>query len=400
MAEADSMSLARKAVLLVSGAPATLVVTTMVPILPKMEAALAHTANEQMLVKMVVAVNGLSMIIGSPLAGVLADKFSRRTLMIWSLVLWAVLGCSGYFIENLHLMVGTRLLAGLAAATALTIGLTMIGDLQDENLRNRYMGLNVSFAVFAAVVTVPLSGLLGDISWRLPFLIFAVSLPLAAVAVYGFKSDDTPTTPAKSSTTAAPVPDRMFIPVVLMILALCCGVASYVVPIYMPFQFRDIGITSSTTIAMSIAAVSITSATMAAFFGAARRFLTSQIAFAFSFTCCCVGIFIAAYGVSLPVILLGLVLAGCGNGWLAPNVMARAAAAATPATRGRVVGLVKGAHMCASFVTVLMLEPISRMRGPKGVLVAVSAMAGAVALICLARHLMLRTAAPQPAPSA
>jgi MFS family permease len=186
-----------------------------------------------------------------------------------------------------------------------------------------------------------------------------------------------------------------------MIRALCCGIASYVVPIYMPFQFRDIGITSSTTIALSITALSVTSATTAAFFGSARRVLSSQMAFAFSFTCCATGIFVAAFSQSLPIIVAGLILAGCGNGWLAPNVMARAAAAATPATRGRIVGLVKGAHMCASFMSVLLLEPISRMHGPNGALAAAAAMAGAVAAICLARHFVLRAGTPaQPAAGA
>jgi MFS family permease len=293
-------------------------------------------------------------------------------------------------------MVGTRLLTGLAAATALTIGITLIGDLADENLRNRYMGLNVSFAVFAAVLTTPLAGLLGDISWRLPFFIFSLSLPLVLVAYYGLASKTVRAAPVHTAAAAVSAAtssqERMFIPYVFMILALCAGIVSFVVPIYMPFQFRDIGINSSTTIALSITALSIVSATTAAFFGAARRVLSSQMAFAFSFTCGAIGLVLAAFMTSLPIIFVGLMIAGLGNGWLAPNVMARAAAAATPTTRGRIVGLVKGAHMSASFVSVLLLEPISRAHGPKGALATIAVLAITVAVICAARHFVLRSA--------
>ena len=75
--ESTLPSLRYRLVALSSGIPATMCFTIIVPILPKMEAALAHGPDDAFLVKMTVAINGLAMVIGAPLAGYLTDRMGR-----------------------------------------------------------------------------------------------------------------------------------------------------------------------------------------------------------------------------------------------------------------------------------------------------------------------------------
>ncbi len=62
------LTLPRQIVLLMCGIPATLIFTSLVPVLPKMEAALAVDDMDKMLVRMVVGINGIAMVVGAPLA--------------------------------------------------------------------------------------------------------------------------------------------------------------------------------------------------------------------------------------------------------------------------------------------------------------------------------------------
>ena len=117
---ATDLSLTRQIVLLMCGIPATLIFTSLAPVLPKMEAALAHDATDQMLVRMVIGINGIAMVVGAPLAGFLADRYGRIPLIVGAMTLWAVFGCSGYFISDLYLMVATRFLTAMMGATSLT----------------------------------------------------------------------------------------------------------------------------------------------------------------------------------------------------------------------------------------------------------------------------------------
>jgi MFS family permease len=392
------LSLTRQTVLLMCGIPATLIFTSLAPILPKMEAALAHDATDQMLVRMVVGINGIAMVFGAPLAGLLADRYGRIPLIVAAMTFWAVFGCSGYFISDLYLMVATRFLTAMMGATSLTVGLTMIGDLPDENARNRLLGINVSISIIASTVTVPISGFLGDIHWRLPFLTFALSLPLAALTYYAFRGYSS--RPVAVARAAGAPKERVPIPYMLLFLALFTGSTTFTVFTYMPFEFRNMGISSSSQIAMALTAETMTSAVVAGIFGYARRYMSSQLAFATSFLFCTLGMPVAAFAPTFGLKVAGLILTGAGIAWLAPNVMARAAAAATPATRGRVVGLVKGVHMCASFIAVLLLEPVMRAYGPRGVLTVMTVVAAGTAVANFYRHVTTRpsAAAPQPVP--
>ena len=54
----------------------------MVPVmLPQIEAALAHTANERLMVKMLVSAVGVTMVVGAPATGFLVDRLGLRRLL-------------------------------------------------------------------------------------------------------------------------------------------------------------------------------------------------------------------------------------------------------------------------------------------------------------------------------
>jgi MFS family permease len=372
--------LSLRIVMLTSGIPATLCFTAISPILPKMEAALAQGPGDAFLVKMVLAVVGLAMVFGSPLAGWLADKMSRVTLMAIAMLVWAVFGCMGYLIAELHVMVASRLVVGLAAATALTVGLTMIGDLADPALRLKYMGVQVAISTITSIITSPIAGVIGDIYWRLPFLLYAISLPLALVA-WSLRGNE----PARAVAGASDAPglgaDAKFrFPFGLMFLGLCCGTITFAPVTYMPFHFRDLGVDQAKIIAIALSAETVAIAIMASQYGRARQYLSTESVFTISFLLSGAGLGIAAIATDWRVAAFGLLVFGFGVGWFAANVVARASAFSAPQSRGRTVGLVKGAHLFASFLAVLALEPVGRAGGPPAVLLVLTALAWLIAL--------------------
>jgi len=358
---------------LMTGVPFSLSITILAPILPKMEAALAHTPNEAMLVKMALAINGIAQVMGAPIAGYLADRMGRGMLMVWSLLVWALVGVAAYFIDNLMLMVVTRFIVAAAAASALTVSLAMIADIPDNDARNKLMGFNIALMSVTGVITMPLSGVLGDIDWRMPFLMYLVGLVLTVVVFLAVKKDPTLTTsPPKASTTEQTAFNW---PVGLMFLGLFLGITQLSPSTYMPFALRELGVTSATVIGSTITAMTITMASASAVYGYARPYMSANVMLAVALTLSTIGMGIIATATSYVPALCGLVIAGMGVGWYSPNLLILAGEAASMATRGRIIGLVKGAQMSASFVAVLMLEPIWRAAGPKGIFAALTAMA-------------------------
>ena len=375
-----------------AGIPTTLCLTVVGPILPKMEDALAIDATDRLLVKMVMAVTGVSIMLGAPAAGWLADKVGRPPLLIWSLLLFVPLGCSVYFTNDLLVIVGTRGLLGLCAATIFTVAITMIGDIPDLHTRNRIIGFQVSMATLSAAVSLPLAGLLGDIHWQLPFALYALPLPLAAAAYWAFRNDSTGKFSKQDAQGSGPPAGRFSIPIGLIFLALLAGSIATVPGTYMPFEIRNIGITSSGAIGFAMMIPAIISGIIAGFYGRARKFISSRAAFTLCFGITAIGLGLFVLATSYEGIVGSLVVVGFGISWLTTNTIARATEAATDATRGRVVGMVKGAFFAASFVTVLILEPIVRISGPKGALLALAALSLLASLAFIAAR--LRSVAP------
>jgi len=350
-----------------TGVPMSLCFTIIQPILPKMEAALAHGPNDAMLVKMTMGVHGLAMVLGAPLAGLLADRISRTVLLVWAMLLWAAFGFSGYFIDDLRLMLAARFLVGIMTVTVMTVSLAMIGDIAEEGPRNRLMGFNSAAMAVVGIVSMPIAGMMGDIHWRLPFYLYFITVPLAAIAYWGLKTHPVPT-PIAATTTDIPTKEEPFSwPWGTMFLAFLTGVVILTTAAYIPFAFRDLGVTSSAQIGTSIASMTVVSAIMAALFGYARAYISSNAALIFSFGMAACGMAAIAMSTSPQMVVIALAFFGLGTGWFSPNVALRGAELASTATRGRVLGLVKGAQLAASFIAVLLLEPIYRFSGAKGV---------------------------------
>ncbi len=357
--------------------PSTICFTSVAPILLKMEGALAHDANEQFLVKLVLAINGLAMVIGAPLAGHLADRFGRVRVATWSTYGWFVLSLAGYFIDNLYLMVADRLIVGILAAFSLTACITMIGDLPERGLRDRLMGHQVAIAGITSIAGMTLSGVLADINWRLPFLTAIVIVPVLVMHLLQKpgESDGAPVTGQNEAHVKSPP-----FPVGLILLALAGGAATFAATTYIPFRLRDLGNPSATFVALALTCGSAAVMVVAATYGFARQYISSQTAFVISFGLNAIGGAVIAFAPTVSIAFLGVIIMGLGSGWFTPNLMSRAALAGGTLARARMVGYVKGAFVSSSFISAVALEPVFRVGGASAVVGAIGALALCVAV--------------------
>lgn len=365
-------------VLLTSGTPVALGMTCLIPVLPKIEDALANHSSDTYLVKFVSVAMGLGMVAGAPLAGWLSDKIGRRPVLIACLIAFSIFGMMGYFLHDLYSLIISRIFVGVAAAAVLTTGVTLVGDYFEGPRRNGLMGLNATVSSISALLGTPIAGFIGEISWQAPFLIHGIGLPMAGLAL-------TLTGTKNHSGDARKVVSepRQPFPYGLVAMSIVAGIIIFAPTVYIPFRMRDLGFNSPTTIAFVLTAKSIAVAVIAASYGKARARLSINQTFMASFMLCALGTAAFALVSSYELMLLSALVFGLGMGWVAPNLMTAAANAATEATRGRVMGIVKGANLISSLLAVVLLEPISNLRGPDAALLTVTLMSTGMLAICL-----------------
>lgn len=142
--------------------------------------------NGDYLVNLLQTMPGFWIVAFSPVAGWLADKFGRRQILIWSMIVYAVAGVAPFKMEGIYAILFTRCLVGMCESVVLTITTTMLCDYFKGRSRERWLASQTGVASLSALVIIPLGGVLGSMfGWQGPFLVYLYSLLLVIfVAIF------------------------------------------------------------------------------------------------------------------------------------------------------------------------------------------------------------------------
>lgn len=116
-----------------------------------------------------------------PLAGSIADRIGRKPVLLTGLVIFGSAGSAISLVDSFYAVVALRFVQGIGVSGIGPIIITSIGDLfngteEDTALGYRLVTIGITQATFPLA-----AGLLVLISWRLPFVLFFIALPIALV---------------------------------------------------------------------------------------------------------------------------------------------------------------------------------------------------------------------------
>jgi len=354
-----------KLVILLSGLLSALCLTAINSVLPSIARDLAHGPNDAMLVKQLIGAVALAMAAGAPLGGYLADKIGLRPTLFAASVLYTVAGTAGLYLNSLPLLLVSRLLLGLAAASVQVLGLTMVNTTLKGNARAKWMGLHVSVAIFGTLFFHPLAGQLGEISWRLPFALYAGGAVLVLGLLFSRGNSlakAEPTIAAAAAAKAGPGIISWF-PWHYLPLALVMGAMTFLPTVSIPFQLKEQAGATPSMIAYVLTGTSAIGAIMAFLYGPARRRLSAHAAFLIGFGLAGMGALIAANSSSFTGVLGGLLVHSMGAAWFSPNIMTALGSKVTREQQGRAAGMVKAAQFLAAPLAVTLVQPFVKQYG-------------------------------------
>jgi MFS family permease len=397
MAEHSKSNWATDFVLLGTGLLAALATAGLSPVLPKIESAFAGTPDAAFLTKAIVTIVGIAMIVVSPLTGTIAARFGRRRVLIWSYAIFGVAGIGGGLLDSLPAIVISRFLVGGAGAAAVTLSITLIGDLYSGRARERRIGANQAVGSLLLSGLMPISGLLGDVTWRLAFAIHLIVLPLLVSAVIS------PQLRQADPVRAAPQdrgswPLRPLIGIATM--ALFAGSITFSVTVFAPFHLRDLHIPGAGVAGEMISLTVFASVATSFGFGELRRWLSPMAVFAVAFAAWAIGFAALAGASALPQFALGMTVIGIGGGLVGPNVFSVAGVRGPEAARGRNIGIVKGIYYAGAFVGPSLLQLVSQRYMAVGAILTLALAAALLAAISLIGAIWNRTSSISATPVA
>ncbi|MCS6948137.1 MAG: MFS transporter, partial [Steroidobacteraceae bacterium] len=146
----------------------------------------AAIPNSEYWVGLIQTMPGFWIVAFSPIAGWLADRYGRRTILLVAMVVYAVTGVAPFFLDDIVAILVTRSLVGMCESVVLTVTTTMLCDYFKSPVRERWLAAQTGLASLSALFIIWLGGVLGErFGWQGPFLAYLYSLVLA-LGVYWF----------------------------------------------------------------------------------------------------------------------------------------------------------------------------------------------------------------------
>ena len=264
-------------------------------------------------------------IVLTPLLGILADRFSRKVILVPSLFLFGLAGLAIFFTENFQLLLIMRFIQGAGAASLGALNTALIGDIFSPEDRPRAMGYNASVLSIGTASYPAIGGLLTLIGWHYPFLLSLLAIPVGLAVIYRLNNPE----PKDHE------PLRNYLKktkqIILRLQVFLVFIASFVLFInlyggfltYMPLLLDEKFSSGSFEIGILMTAMSLVTAVTASQLGKINKRFSNASLIGFGFL---------MYGLSfiaMPLmpgavwILLPVIFFGAGHGLLFPSIQNR-----------------------------------------------------------------------------
>lgn len=237
-------------------------VASLTPAFPKMSEIL-HINKVQ--VGWLISAFTLPGIFLTPVAGVVADRWGRKTVLVPSLLIFAVAGFGLFFVHQFYWMIVLRFVQGIGAASLGSMNTTLIGDFYRGQQRPEAMGYNAAVLSLSTALYPLIGGALAGLTWYYPFALPLLGIPAALFVTFGISEPEIDK-PADFRTYFKSISESMLKKNVmaLFVLSILTFVILYGALItYLPFLLRDKFQLDAPMIGMMISASSLTSVIVA-----------------------------------------------------------------------------------------------------------------------------------------
>ncbi|WP_276390412.1 MFS transporter [Eudoraea chungangensis] len=342
-----------KATLLLVSSLTIMSMITISASLPDMTKTFSYLAKAEGLVKLTLSFPALFIALTAIVAGKFIDKFGRLRLLNAALILYILGGTSGYYLDNIYLILAGRALLGISVGISMTIVTTLIADYYQGKARQKFAGLQIAVMSLGGIIFITLGGVLADISWRIPFLLYLfplVILPMTGLYLKEPKSD----LQQKTATDTIKSPRiiwLVFFNVMLM------WILFFLIPVQIPFYLKSIGIEKNSLIGIAIASSTFFSAISSISFSKIKDRLSFQQVFSLGYFLMALSFIVIAFGNSYLMVMLGMLLAGLGMGVMIPNANIWVMQLAPEKIRGQEIGRLTTFWFMGQFLSPLLLLP-------------------------------------------
>jgi len=309
-------------VLLLAAMPALLGTAAVAPALPLISAAFPDASET--LISLIITLPPLATALSGFLIGAISDRYGRKRVLIVSLALFGLAGSSGFFLDSVTSIIFWRLWLGVGLAGLLPTVTTLLTEYYEGPTRARYMGYMSAAMGLGGLVLQTGSGILAEISWREPFLIYLFGVLVIPLVLFYVKEpkrvEETEEFTAGLEIPSARITKLDTKPVLLVYVTLFVSlIMMYLISSKIAYLLTQTADVSTTICGLILGMTGLFSAVSSYSFWRFARWFTPLQMFSLMFFLEGAGLFIVGTAINVPVIALGAAMVGFGLGLGTPT---------------------------------------------------------------------------------
>lgn len=344
---------------------------TVAPALPLMAEVFADVPHSEFLSKLILTIPALFIALSGPFIGSLIDKFGRLKILMVSVGIYTIAGFSGFLLDDIYLILVGRALLGISVGGIMTTAVTLAGDYFEGKARQQFLGWQSGAMALGGTVFIGLGGILADISWRAPFLIYLSALgTLPLIILFLFEPENATEEQEGGTASASPPPTKYrpdFRVMLVIATVFLVMVLFYLVPTQLPFYLKTLGVEKNALAGLAILCITTTSGIVSLFYSRIGKWIKPAWTYVIGF----VFLGLTYVGISQATeyyqVLVMLFVAGIGGGLFMPTSNAWLLHLAPKAFRGRVMGLNTLFLFLGQFLSPILAQPLAAESGLDGV---------------------------------
>jgi MFS family permease len=372
----------RAVALLMAASLTTMANATISPALPGLERLFADDPNAAMLVRLLVPAPSITVAILAPFAGLVADWYGRRRMLLAGVILFVLAGCSGLLLPDLPAIFASRLVLGGSVALIMTAQTALIGDYFNGADRSTLTGLQISARNFGGLAFISLAGWLAAISPRLPFAIYgvaAVFLPLMWKVIV----DPPRTSPDPGGRledkSSDPSPWGLVFALLVLLQAIT-NMIFFVMPTQLSFFFEAAGYSSPAMTGSALGILMLSGGSFALLHGRIQRVIGYVGVFALGYGAMAIGFLLLAHAATPPAWFVAASAIGAGYALVSPGFVTLALGLAPIRRRGMAGGILTASVFIGQFCSPFLSTPLIAAYGYEGLFHIISSLVATMAV--------------------
>lgn len=312
--------------------------------------------SSDVVIKLIITMPALIIAFFGTIMGTLSDKWGRKNLLSYSLIIYGIGGFSGYFIQQIELLLLSRAILGIGVAGIMSIATTLISDYFEGEERNSFVGSQAAFMSLGGVVFLTAGGFLADMNWRYPFALYLTAfliLPFVIAVLYEPIRENNQQNITDSTVKSVDTNNKII--ALVYTVGFLGMVFFYMIPTQIPFLLNERLDISNTLNGIAIALTTLTGAVTSIKYGTIKKRLSFPRIFVTSFLLMAAGYFFVALNETYIGILLGLAISGFGVGLLMPNCNLWLMEVTSIKNRGKIIGGISSTMFLGQFISPLAI---------------------------------------------